>query len=135
MGEKLKEVFHKIYEGEAKASLRLKIFAKKAVSLSPIPHPNALSNLAQACRIARRYEEVVAACRQALQREPNHMTVHLTLAATFVEMGKMEEARVEATEVLRIDPKYTVERVRRTPWKDQAEKDRYIDSLHKAGLK
>ena len=30
MGEKLKEVFHKIYEGEAKASLRLKIFAKKA---------------------------------------------------------------------------------------------------------
>jgi rubrerythrin len=30
MNEKLKEVFHKIYEGEAKASLRLKIFAKKA---------------------------------------------------------------------------------------------------------
>ena len=30
MDEKLKEVFHKIYEGEAKASLRLKIFAKKA---------------------------------------------------------------------------------------------------------
>jgi rubrerythrin len=30
MDEKLKEVFHKIYEGEAKAALRLKIFAKKA---------------------------------------------------------------------------------------------------------
>ena len=30
MDEKLKEAFHKIYEGEAKASLRLKIFAKKA---------------------------------------------------------------------------------------------------------
>jgi adenylate cyclase len=108
---------------------------KKAVSLSPIPHPNALSNLAQACRIARRYEEAVAACRQALQREPNHMNVHLTLAATFVEMGKMEEARAEATEVLRIDPQYTVGRGRRTLWKDQAEIDRYIDALRKAGLK
>jgi len=30
MDEKLKDAFHKIYEGEAKASLRLKIFAKKA---------------------------------------------------------------------------------------------------------
>ena len=30
MDEKLKDAFHKIYEGEAKAALRLKIFAKKA---------------------------------------------------------------------------------------------------------
>jgi rubrerythrin len=30
MDEKLKEAFHKIYEAEAKAALRLKIFAKKA---------------------------------------------------------------------------------------------------------
>ena len=30
MDEKLKEAFHKIYEGEAKAALRLKVFAKKA---------------------------------------------------------------------------------------------------------
>jgi rubrerythrin len=30
MDERLKEAFHKIYEGEAKAALRLKIFAKKA---------------------------------------------------------------------------------------------------------
>lgn len=30
MDEKIKEAFHRIYEGEAKAALRLKIFAKKA---------------------------------------------------------------------------------------------------------
>ena len=30
MDERLKEAFHKIYEGEAKTALRLKIFAKKA---------------------------------------------------------------------------------------------------------
>src|SRR5512143_3600672 len=30
MDEKLKEAFHKVYEGEAKAALRLKIFAKRA---------------------------------------------------------------------------------------------------------
>jgi rubrerythrin len=30
MDERLKEAFHKVYEGEAKAALRLKLFAKKA---------------------------------------------------------------------------------------------------------
>ncbi len=30
MDEKLKEAFHQVYEGEAKAALRLKVFAKKA---------------------------------------------------------------------------------------------------------
>ncbi len=30
MDDKLKEAFHKVYEGEAKAALRLKVFAKKA---------------------------------------------------------------------------------------------------------
>ena len=109
---------------------------EKAVAVSPIPLPRALSHLCIACRKARRYEEAVAVCRQLLQREPNHVLAHLTLAATFVEMEKMEEARVEITEVLRIDPKYTVKLVPRSfPWKDQAEIDRLIDSLRKAGLK
>ena len=30
MDERLKEAFYKVYEGEAKAALRLKLFAKKA---------------------------------------------------------------------------------------------------------
>jgi adenylate cyclase len=109
---------------------------KQAVALSPIPLPRALSHLCIASRKAGRYEEAVAVCRQLLQREPNHVLAHLTLAATFVEMEKMEEARAEIAEVLRIDPKYTVKGVSRSfPWKDQAEIDRLIDSLSKAGLK
>ena len=109
---------------------------KKALAMSPIPPARALRLVCIASRKARRYEEAVAACRQSLQREPNDMLSHLTLAATFVEMEKMEEARAEITEVLRIDPRYTVEHVPRSfPWKDQAEIDRLIDSLHKAGLK
>jgi len=30
MDERLKEAFYKVYEGEAKAALRLKVFSKKA---------------------------------------------------------------------------------------------------------
>jgi adenylate cyclase len=109
---------------------------KRAVVLSPIPLPRTLSHLCIACRKARRYEEAVAVCRQLIQLEPNYIYPHLTLAATFAEMERMEEARAEITEVLRIDPKYMVKVVPRSfPWKDQAEIDRLIDSLRKAGLK
>ena len=46
------------------------------------------------------------------------------------------EARVERTEVLRIDPKYSVKLVKRLlPWSDQGEIDRLIDSIRKAYLK
>jgi TolB-like protein/class 3 adenylate cyclase/Tfp pilus assembly protein PilF len=109
---------------------------KKAVAISPIPPPRALRLLCIASRKARRYEDAVAVCRQSLQREPNDVLAHLTLAATFVEMEKMEEARAEIAEVLRIDPKYNAKLIPRSfPWKDQAEIDRLINSLRKAGLK
>jgi adenylate cyclase len=108
---------------------------KRAVALSPMPLPRALSHLCIASRKARLYEEAVAVCRELIQREPNYIYPHLTLAATFAEMERMEEGRAEIAEVLRIDPKYTVKLVPRSfPWKDQAEIDRLIDSLRKAGL-
>jgi adenylate cyclase len=108
---------------------------EKAVSLSPIPVPRSLSHLGIAYRKARRYEEAVAVCRQLIQIKPNYIYPHLTLAATYAEMEKMEEARAEVSEVLRINPKYTVRLVPRSfPWKDQDELDRLADSLRKAGL-
>jgi adenylate cyclase len=109
---------------------------KKAVALSPIPLARALSHLCIASRKAQRYEEAVAVCSQLLRRERNHVLAHHTLGATFVEIGRMDEARAEIAEVLRIDPQYTVRLDPRAfPWKDQPAIDRLTDSLSKAGLK
>jgi hypothetical protein len=50
-------------------------------------------------------------------------------------MGKLEEGRAEIAELLRIGPQYSMAVVQWSfPWKDQAEVDRLIDSLRKAGL-
>src|SRR4030043_2113374 len=51
MDEKLKEAFRKIYEGEAKAALRLKIFAKKA-------DQEELPRIAKLCRGIASSEEI-----------------------------------------------------------------------------
>jgi adenylate cyclase len=108
---------------------------KKAVGLSPIPFIRALSHLGIAYRKARLYEEALAICKQVIQQEPDYIFPHLTLAATYAELEKTEEARAEAAEVLRINPKFTLRVVPRSfPWKDQAEIDRLTDSLRKAGL-
>ena len=51
MNEKLKDAFHTIYEGEAKAALRLKIFAKKA-------EQEDLSQIAKLFRVISFSEEI-----------------------------------------------------------------------------
>jgi hypothetical protein len=51
-------------------------------------------------------------------------------------MGREGEARAEAAEVLRINPKYSVDYAAKTSiYKDQSFTDRFIAALRKAGLK
>ena len=51
-------------------------------------------------------------------------------------MGREQEARTEAAEVLRINPKFSADsHAKRLTYKDQSETDKFIDALRKAGLK
>lgn len=51
------------------------------------------------------FEETVSAYKKAIQRAPNYIWCHLMLAANYSKMGREKEARAEAAEVLRINPK------------------------------
>jgi hypothetical protein len=51
-------------------------------------------------------------------------------------MGKEEEAKAVAADLLRINPKFSLEYVAKTsPYKRQEDKDQLIQGLRKAGLK
>jgi hypothetical protein len=70
------------------------------------------------------------------------LTDHLTglprlfLGGIYRELSWEEEARVEAAELLRFNPHYSVEVDRqRLPHKDPAASERHIAALCKAGLK
>ena len=65
------------------------------------------------------------------------MPAHLLLAASYSEIGREEEARVEAAEIERLgSPQDSLEAwIQRLPYKDQAVLERLFDSLRKAGLK
>jgi len=61
---------------------------------------------------------------------------HLMMAGIYSWSGQEEEARVEATEVLRINPKFSLEKFeKRLTFKKKTDKERWIGALRKAGLK
>jgi len=109
---------------------------KKAIRLSPIPPARCLFNMAACYRIIGQYEDAIAIYKKILQKQPDQMLAHLGLAATLMLAGREDEARTQAAELLRIDPKFSLERFAKTlTYKNQAEIDRYIGALRKAGLK
>ncbi len=75
-------------------------------------------------------------CSEYLSRYPNILPAHLMLAAVYSELGQAAEARAEAAEVLRLNPKFSLEvHKQRMPIKDPAVLERHIAALRKAGLK
>ena len=95
-----------------------------------------LNSVGTAYAVAGRYEEARAPLQRYLSRYPNFLPGHLMLAVVYSELGQAAEARAEAAEVLRINPKFSLEvHKQRAPIKDQAVLERHIAALRKAGLK
>jgi adenylate cyclase len=111
-------------------------YHEMAIRLDPFAGSSYYHLLGMAYREAGRYEQAIAACQEAIRRQSNNVFARLILASTYIVMGREEEARAEATEVLRIDPKFSIERFAKVrPHIDPDNTARFADSLRKAGLK
>jgi len=109
---------------------------EQAMRLNPQYPANYSLGLGQGYRVLGRSEEAIAAFEKALNCNPKLPAAYLGLAATYSEVGQEEEAQATATELLRIDPNFSLELwVQRIPFKDQTESERYVNALRKAGLK
>jgi adenylate cyclase len=108
--------------------------AEKALRLDPRNPSEALAALGNAYRLTGRYEEAIATFKK-LQNFRDHPVAHMFLAIMYSEMGREEEARVEAAEILRVMPNFSLaEMKQRMPWKDQTRVERDLEALRKAGL-
>ena len=89
-----------------------------------------------AYRITGNYKEAIAKFRKGLRMNPDWLSGHIGLTVTYSQAGLDDEARAEAAEVLRIDPRFSVERqYKMLPHKNETDKELVIDALRKAGLK
>ena len=109
---------------------------EKAIRINPIPPSLYFGRLGVAYRDTGRYEEAIAQFKKAISLAPDTHIPHLFLASTYSLAGRDEEARAEASEVLRIRPKFSLERFeKRLFYKNKADTEIYIGALRKAGLK
>ncbi len=109
---------------------------EKAIRLNPFPPVWYIHNLGVCYRLMGRYEEAVSQYEKVLQLYPGFFMSWVDLTATRSLLGRDEEARAAAAEVLKIDPNFSVERyVKDWPDKDQEPVKRFIEALHIAGLR
>ena len=82
-----------------------------------------------------RYEEAIPPLKMNLARYSNLIPSHLFLIACYVELGRNEEARAEAAEVMRINPQFSLAVQKQTAAMEQPFRDRIYADIAKAGLK
>jgi TolB-like protein len=111
-------------------------YAEQGLRLDPFPLVYHLRQIGEAYSWVGRYEEAITALKKALNRAPNDVLTHISLASTYSRAGRMDEAQAEAEEVVEINPKFSLEVWGGTlPHKNKADKDLIIEAMRKAGLK
>jgi adenylate cyclase len=109
---------------------------QKAIRLNPFGPSFLYREFGHALRDTGRFEDAVSAYKKAIQLAPDNLTAHTGLAFTYSLMGREKEARAEAAEVLRINPKFSVDYfVKAIAYKDQSQTDKFMNALRTAGLK
>jgi len=103
--------------------------------LDPFHNALAPSCLGLANYLLRRYSDALPLLRESVSRSPDNRTAHAFAAATYAQLGALEEARAAADEVLRIEPSYTIEWAKHhSVFKYPGDADHYFDGIRKAGL-
>ena len=120
------------FAGQAEDGLRS---IEQAMRLNPRYPVSYLWIFGYASYLMGRTHEALAIAKRILTRNPDHLTAHVLLTVIYSELDRLEEARAEAAEILRISPHYSLEvMMQRMPQKDQASLRRYVEGLRKAGL-
>ena len=120
------------YAGKSKEAIPV---IQNALRLEPFAPDIYVQNLALVYFQTGDCKEAVAACEKGLKRQPDNLSSRVIMAAVYGYCGREKEAQKEAAEVLRINPKFSVESYTKIlPYKNPADRQRTVQGLRKAGL-
>jgi adenylate cyclase len=112
------------------------VFGEKSIRLNPSPGVYYYHWLGRAYFMTGQYNEAIDTWKKALNLSRNYLNAHTFLAACYSSLNRQAEAATAAKEVLRINPKFSLESyAKRLPYKNKADIERYVAALRKAGLK
>jgi len=112
--------------------------AYKGMRLDP-NHPESYAlQIGSADNALWRYSDALKVLKAGLAASEglsNNPWVHVALIETYSELGRGQDARLEATEVMRVAPKFSLEAVKRRYATCDCQTDQHFyDNLRKAGL-
>jgi len=120
------------YAGRSKEAIPV---IQRALRLEPMAPDIYVQNLALVYFQTGDCKEAVATCEKGLKRQPDNLSARVIMATVYGACGREAEARKEASEVLRINPKFTVESFARIlPYRNPSDRERTAQGLRKAGL-
>ena len=126
------------YAGRSKEAIPV---YQKAIRLNPLGSCFSSQSLGDAYWATGHLEEAESANKQALRQCPDNLFAHVGQVGIYMEMGREKDARAEAAEVLRINPKFSVDNFARgilAHHKDKGPQSAVVKNmgyLRKAGLK
>jgi len=108
---------------------------ERAMALDPLCPGMWLHFQGQAYYQLQRYVEAEAVLKRRIFRTPETDASRVLLAATYGQMGRLNEAREQWREALSVNPNYSLEHRRKVlPYKSPADFEAVVDGLRKAGL-
>jgi adenylate cyclase len=108
---------------------------ERAMALNPLAPGMWLHFQGQAYYQLARYEEAAAVLKRRIFRTPETDASRVLLAATYGQMGRLDEAREQWREALRVNPDYSLEHRRKVlPYKNPADFEAVVEGLRKAGV-
>jgi tetratricopeptide (TPR) repeat protein len=122
-----------MYAGRSHEAIR---FFEKAIRLNPFPPAYWIRDLGEAYRMTKQYKEAITEFKRAIQANPHYLQSQVSLACTYSLMGRGNDAEAAASEVLRIDPDFSVQDYAKAlPYKEKNDLNCVIEALRKVGLK
>ena len=105
----------------------------KALRLNPFPPTNYVFGMGLSYFYSGQVEKGIEWCEKAVQQDPDSFLANVLLTTVYGLSDQEEKAKNQAAEVLRINPKFSLER-----WTasihDQNLRERTVEVLRKAGL-
>ncbi len=108
---------------------------EQAIRLDPFHPPNYLEWLGNAYWFLGDSAQCVEVAKRGVALDPNYVSLHVVLAVCYAALGREEEARAAAAEILRINPRFTLKAYSSyVPYTDDRDLQRRVDLLRNAGV-
>jgi adenylate cyclase len=107
---------------------------KKGMRFNPICPVAYLWMLGHAYFLTEQYAEAIATLSKAIDSQPDFLPTHFLLAVCFLKVGQQEKALAEIEEIKRLSTSLFPEAWKELPYRDQMQREFFLDVLRRAGL-